>query len=216
MQLPSKGTLVLWNDEKGFGFVRPENGEQDYFVHISAIKNYQKGVSRRPKTGDEVLFEGELKSGKQRRVTSAVIEALEAVTVGDPPAVTTPSSVATVGRFYSWMIKSVAFLPVLLSLDVLLQYSNPLPLMAYMFMTPVTIYYYAEDKRRALNRQWRISNYFLHSFEILGGWPGALLAQNEYRHKLRIGAYQYGFWAILAAHTIAWAVYLYFRLNPSS
>jgi len=102
-----------------------------------------------------------------------------------------------------------------MSMHVLLRYGNPIPVAAYVFMTPLTILYYAEDKRRALNHQWRISNFYLHCFEIMGGWPGALLAQNEYRHKLRRGSYQYGFWGIVALHLLAWSIYLYFQFAPS-
>jgi cold shock CspA family protein len=29
-----KGTLVRWMDEKGFGFITPENGKNDIFIPI--------------------------------------------------------------------------------------------------------------------------------------------------------------------------------------
>ena len=34
----AKGTVKWFNASKGFGFIRPENGEKDIFVHKSALE----------------------------------------------------------------------------------------------------------------------------------------------------------------------------------
>jgi uncharacterized membrane protein YsdA (DUF1294 family) len=80
----------------------------------------------------------------------------------------------------------------------------PLALAAYVTMSGVAVALYAADKRRATRGQWRISEATLHLVELLGGWPGALVAQNVLRHKRQKAAYMLVFWIIVAAHVGAW------------
>ncbi|MBT8328022.1 MAG: cold-shock protein, partial [Bacteroidia bacterium] len=47
-----KGTVKFFNDEKGFGFITPEDGSKDVFVH-------KTGTTTRITEGDEVNYEVE-------------------------------------------------------------------------------------------------------------------------------------------------------------
>ena len=57
------GTVKWFNSTKGFGFIQPDNGEQDVFVHISAVE--RAGMSGL-KDGQKVSYElvRDKKSGK--------------------------------------------------------------------------------------------------------------------------------------------------------
>ena len=48
-----KGVLKTWKEDRGFGFIKPDGGGKDVFIHISALK----GVSRRPITGDVIFYQ---------------------------------------------------------------------------------------------------------------------------------------------------------------
>ena len=47
--------IVKWfNEQKGFGFIQPDNGQKDIFVHISAV---ERAGLRSLKEGQKVQFE---------------------------------------------------------------------------------------------------------------------------------------------------------------
>jgi CspA family cold shock protein len=64
------GTVKFFNNDKGFGFITPENRGADVFVHVSALK---QGASLRE--GDKVSFElgQDRKSGKSKAENVSVL-----------------------------------------------------------------------------------------------------------------------------------------------
>jgi uncharacterized membrane protein YsdA (DUF1294 family) len=55
----------------------------------------------------------------------------------------------------------------------------------YALMSALSFSLYGLDKRASARGGWRTSEARLHLVEVLGGWPGALLAQRVFRHKTR-------------------------------
>ena len=64
------GTVKFFNDDKGFGFITPETGGQDVFVHVSAL---ERGNSLRE--GDKVTFDvgQDRKTGKAKAENVIVV-----------------------------------------------------------------------------------------------------------------------------------------------
>jgi cold shock protein len=56
------GTVKWFNPAKGFGFIEPENGGNDVFVHISAVE--QSGLTTLDE-GQKIEFEVQEERGKQ-------------------------------------------------------------------------------------------------------------------------------------------------------
>ena len=50
----TKGTVKWFNNQKGFGFIQPDDGSKDVFVHISALE--RAGISGL-REGQKVQFE---------------------------------------------------------------------------------------------------------------------------------------------------------------
>ncbi len=58
------GTVKWYNATKGFGFIQPDDGSTDAFVHISAV---ERAGLRDLREGDKVSYElvADKRSGKQ-------------------------------------------------------------------------------------------------------------------------------------------------------
>ncbi len=71
---------------------------------------------------------------------------------------------------------------------------------AALVMSCVTFAVYGIDKRRAQAGGWRIPETNLHVLDLLGGWPGGLIAQRYFRHKTGKWTFQAVFWLTVLVH----------------
>jgi uncharacterized membrane protein YsdA (DUF1294 family) len=79
-----------------------------------------------------------------------------------------------------------------------------MPLVAYGVVSVIAFLLYWSDKRKARTDARRIPENILHAVELAGGWPGALIAQQVFRHKTRKVSYQVLFWVIVLLHQVFW------------
>ena len=104
-------------------------------------------------------------------------------------------------------------LPLYGSLSLWLRAVSVIPLVAYGVVSVLAFFLYWGDKRKARADTWRTPENVLHAVELAGGWPGALLAQQVFRHKTRKVSFQLVFWLIVLLHQVFWIDQLFLGAN---
>ena len=85
----------------------------------------------------------------------------------------------------------------------------------YAVASGVAFVTYAADKARSETGGRRVPERVLHALALAGGWPGAAVAQQWFRHKTRKARFQVVFWLIVAAHVGIAVAWYYFQAGPS-
>jgi len=173
MRLQQQGKITEWNDEKGFGFITPSTGYERVFFHISDIK-HRRG---RPQINQSVSFI--CKKDSQGRPC-----AVEIIYIGKhlrkQPA--NPNPHAGKKKIMPYVLVFLFFATVAI-LTFVFAIIPIFVIAIYAVASLVTFIAYAIDKSAAQHGRWRTSESTLHSMSLLGGWPGALIAQQTLHHK---------------------------------
>jgi uncharacterized membrane protein YsdA (DUF1294 family)/cold shock CspA family protein len=181
-----KGQLKRWNDDKGFGFIKPDSNSGDIFLHISALK----GVSRRPKAGDTVFYNIHTEMDGKKRAFNARIDGVAQVR----PTIRARSN----KQYKKGKISYTIFISILFIAAVCIStLTNNVPLLILPFYLAVSLFtfiLYAFDKSAARDGSWRTQESTLHLFALIGGWPGGLIAQQTLRHKSKKQSFRNVFW----------------------
>jgi uncharacterized membrane protein YsdA (DUF1294 family)/cold shock CspA family protein len=174
--LNQKGLLTAWNDAKGFGFITPEGGGERVFAHISSYAGRGRPISNRKVTYTITKdAQGRPRAGRFQYAGAAKLGASMAAGFWVAAAVVLLFFTTLAGLFYQ------RYLPFSI-------------LAAYGGVGLVSFVMYWIDKQAAQRGGQRIAENTLHLFELCCGWPGALVAQQAFRHKTRKGSYQFVFW----------------------
>lgn len=189
-----EGTLKSWNDERGFGFIEPDQGGQDIFVHIKSFKS----LRARPEAGQRLSFEIELGPQGKKRAFNV------------KPLRVTRKALPGTGREGSaqWGTASLFAIPAFLVVALLGCVWGHAPrwtLWAYLAVSAVTFMAYALDKSAARRGGWRTAESTLHMLALIGGWPGALVAQQVLRHKSSKAEFRSMFWGTVVLNIAGFA-----------
>jgi len=76
----------------------------------------------------------------------------------------------------------------------------------YVAASVVTLIAYAIDKSRAKRGRWRISEGALNLLAFIGGWPGAIVAQQTLRHKTIKASFRRKFWMAVVANILLFVI----------
>ena len=212
------GTLVQWNDGRGFGWIEADVGGERLFVHISAFEP-RPSAEQRPQSGLRLEFAVGLEQGKKRalqvawRNTRQEPRTTKARTATSRPAhrnspyegrlqsSSAPSRGWHAGSGLSYGIL-LLWLGLMLAVAVIWGVSRILWLV-YAGLSVLTFMVYWQDKWAAQKGQWRTPEKTLQTLALVGGWPGAVLAQQWLRHKNSKTRFQLQFWLMVLINVAA-------------
>lgn len=183
-----QGRITTWNDDKGFGFITRNGDGPIVFVHVHAFGDRR----RRPLGGELVTYAiGRDEKGRPRALDVAFVGAPK------PPSLGAPSNAAAV--------IGIVFLAALATAGI----AGKVPAVvvaAYALASAVAFFAYGLDKASARSGRRRTPENTLHVLALLGGWPGAAIAQRVLRHKNRKTSFLVVFWltVLVNAGALAW------------
>ena len=178
-----RGIISNWNEEKGFGFITPNSGGKGLFFHISDYSHRH----RRPIKNLKVEYV--TSTDQKGRICAIGVAPLKGHKNNDRE-----------------LIQKFLSLVMFISFSYVLYYlfeSKRIPLeliCLYSIMSVVAFLMYAKDKNAAEWGEWRTSESTLHILSLLGGWPGAKIAQSFLRHKSKKLSFRVTYWVTVAAN----------------
>lgn len=186
-----RGVLADWNDDRGFGFIAPASGGTRVFAHVSAFPR-----GRRPALGCQVTYAETRDDRKRTRAQD--VRYVGAVPSPNRRATGVPSALSAAALFFALLVG-------LLVLDKV----PVLVVVAYGLLSAAAFLIYRADKSAAAQGNWRTPESTLHTIALVGGWPGALVARQVFRHKTTKQPFRTIFWGTVFANCLALAAFVW-------
>jgi uncharacterized membrane protein YsdA (DUF1294 family)/cold shock CspA family protein len=188
------GKITSWDDDRGFGFIEPALGGEEIFVHVKAISR----LRGRPRIAQLVSFEVERGAKGKKRAKN-----VEPMRPAPRSRATSRAAATETGTATLFAIP--AFLIIYL-IVALLWHPSRVVAFIYLGFSAITYKMYASDKAAATRGSGRTPENTLHFIALLGGWPGALIAQQRLRHKSSKQPFRTVFWLTVVANVTAFVV----------
>ena len=196
------GKIAKWNDERGFGFITAAEARDSLFVHVSAFPR----SDRRPNVNEAVSYTVGFDSHGRPQAND--VQFIVGRNGGSPRQALRPNVVLPIAFTTSFLIALV-----------------PLVVIGWLEITWLVLYYgasiityisYSRDKKAAENAARRTRELSLHLMSLVGGWPGALIAQVLLRHKTRKPSFLVGYWLTVIVNCAALVVIVGEEVSPIS
>ncbi len=187
------GRIIEWREEQGFGFIQPNGGGERLFVHARALG---PGVGRG--VGTLVSYaRGQDERGRPRAEAVRLPPAARGLAHARPDA--------PPGRW------TLVLPPLMAALLCALWWRGDLAAWvpgAYAVASAAAFVAYWLDKRAARAGRQRTPEMTLQLLALAGGWPGAVLAQQAFRHKTTKASFRAVFFVAIVLNLVGFALVL--------
>lgn len=178
------GRVSQWDAAKGLGFVQPEkSGGERLLLRRADLQGRLR--TREPQVGEPLRY----------RLSSDGRRALQVQSLAAPPPAPPRSSPSGPGA------NRLLVIPAFALLLGALHWQQPLPRVVpvlYGALSLALFIVYGLDKWAAKRGSARVAETSLHLIALMGGWPGALVGQQLFRHKTAKPGFLRLSWAMTA------------------
>ena len=177
------GRLTQWDQAQGCGLITPKSGGDPVFVNIDSFTN-------RPRPLPNDIVDYKVSYDEQQRA-----HAEDVVFVLDQG----PAPFST-----GWGPGILAFAVFFMVFVAEKVWERKLPVSVlgfYMLASTIAFVIYRHEKAMSASQTWRISDNTLHFCSLVGGWPGAALAQKMVHHEPQKMSFRAIYWSTVVLNS---------------